>query len=66
MQLGEIIRSFSEEASANEALLACNDIVLFARVGDAAASAMMKPSANMPPAPSGDLPTWPKARTGSA
>jgi hypothetical protein len=36
MQLGEIIRSFSEEAPANEALLACNDIVLFARVRDAA------------------------------
>lgn len=36
MQLGEIIRSFSEEASANEALLACSDIVLFARVGAAA------------------------------
>jgi hypothetical protein len=37
MQLGEIIRSFSEEAHAGEALLACNDIVLFARVGEAAA-----------------------------
>jgi len=36
MQLGEIISSFSEEAPANEALLACNDIVLFARVGEAA------------------------------
>lgn len=36
MQLGEIIRSFSEEAPANEALLACDDIVLFARVGEAA------------------------------
>ncbi len=36
MQLGEIIRSFSEEAPASEALLACNDIVLFARVGRAA------------------------------
>jgi hypothetical protein len=36
MQLGEIIRSFSEEAPASEALLACNDIVLFARVGEAA------------------------------
>jgi hypothetical protein len=33
MQLGDIIRSFSEDASASEALLACNDIVLFARVG---------------------------------
>ena len=36
MQLGEIIRSFSEEAPASEALLACNDIVLFAQVGEAA------------------------------
>jgi len=36
MQLGEIIRGFSEEARANEALLACNDIVLFAQVGEAA------------------------------
>jgi hypothetical protein len=36
MQLGEIIRSFSEEAPASEALLACNDMVLFARVGEAA------------------------------
>ena len=36
MQLGDIIRSFSEDAAASEALLACNDIVLFARVGDAA------------------------------
>jgi len=37
MQLGEIIASFSEEASASEALLACNDIVLFAQVGEIAA-----------------------------
>ena len=36
MQLGEIIKSFSEEATAGGALLACNDIVLFARVGEAA------------------------------
>jgi len=36
MQLGEIITGFSEEAPANEALLACNDIVLVARVGQAA------------------------------
>ncbi len=36
MQLGEIIRDFSEEATANEALLACNDISLLARVGEAA------------------------------
>jgi hypothetical protein len=36
MQLGQIITSFSEELPASEALLACNDIVLFARVGEAA------------------------------
>jgi hypothetical protein len=36
MQLGEIIRSFGEEATASEALLACNDIALVARVGRAA------------------------------
>lgn len=36
MQLGEIIKGFSEEAPASEALLACNDIVLFARVGEVA------------------------------
>ena len=36
MQLGDIIRSFSEDAAASEALLGCSDIVLFARVGDAA------------------------------
>lgn len=36
MQLGQIITNFSEESPANEALLACNDLVLFARV-DAAA-----------------------------
>lgn len=36
MQLGDIIRSLSEDATANEALLGCNDIVLFARVGEAA------------------------------
>jgi hypothetical protein len=36
MQLGAIITSFGDEAQASEALLACNDIVLFARVGDAA------------------------------
>jgi hypothetical protein len=36
MQLGDIIRSLSEEAAANESLLACNDIVLFARIGEAA------------------------------
>ena len=36
MQLGEIIRRFGEEARANEALLACSDLVLVARVGAAA------------------------------
>jgi len=36
MQLGDIIRSFSEDTAASEALLACNDIVLFARVGESA------------------------------
>jgi hypothetical protein len=36
MQLGEIIRAFSEDACAQEALLACNDIVLLARVGETA------------------------------
>lgn len=37
MQLGDIIRGFSEDATASEALLACNDIVLLARVGEAVA-----------------------------
>lgn len=32
MQLGEIIRSFDDEARAAEALAACGDIVLLARV----------------------------------
>jgi len=36
MQLGEIIRNFSDEARANEALLACGDLALMARVGEAA------------------------------
>ena len=36
MQLGGIIRSLGEETAASEALLACNDIVLLARVGSAA------------------------------
>jgi hypothetical protein len=36
MQLGEIIKGFAEEDSVSEALLACNDIVLLARVGEAA------------------------------
>ena len=36
MQLGELIRNFSEEAVAHEALLACDDMVLFAQVSEAA------------------------------
>ena len=36
MQLGEIIRTFSDDAAANEALLALDDIVLFAQVKRAA------------------------------
>lgn len=32
MQLGEIIRGFNDEARATEALIACGDIVLLARV----------------------------------
>jgi hypothetical protein len=36
MLLGEIIRDFSQEARATEALLSCNDITLLARVGEAA------------------------------
>ncbi len=36
MLLGEIIRDFSQKASAWEALLSCNDITLLARVGEAA------------------------------
>jgi hypothetical protein len=36
MQLGEIIRDFSEEARADEALLACGDLALVARIGRAA------------------------------
>ncbi|HLZ01185.1 MAG TPA: hypothetical protein VKR55_03430 [Bradyrhizobium sp.] len=36
MQLGEIIRNFSEEARADEALLACSDLVLLARIGEMA------------------------------
>jgi hypothetical protein len=36
MQLGEIIRDFSGEARADEALLACGDLVLVARVGEVA------------------------------
>jgi len=37
MQLGEIIKAFSEDAAASEALLALNDIALFAQVQHAAA-----------------------------
>jgi hypothetical protein len=37
MQLGEIIKNFGEEEAATEALLACNDIVLFGRIGEASA-----------------------------
>lgn len=36
MQLGELIRNFSEEAVAHEALLACDDMVLLAQVSEAA------------------------------
>jgi hypothetical protein len=36
MQLGEIIRNFSEEAKADEALLASGDLVLLARIGEMA------------------------------
>ncbi len=36
MQLGEIIKAFSEDVAANEALLALNDISLFALVQHAA------------------------------
>lgn len=36
MQLGDIIRNFSEEATANEALLALEDLSLLARVGKSA------------------------------
>ncbi len=36
MHLGEIIRDFSGEARADEALLACGDLALVARVGAAA------------------------------
>ena len=36
MLLGEIIRDFSEETRATEALLSCNDVTLLARVGEAA------------------------------
>lgn len=36
MLLGEIIRDFGQEANAAEALLACRDITLLARVDEAA------------------------------
>ena len=36
MQLGDIIRGLSDETAASEALFACNDIALVARVGAAA------------------------------
>lgn len=36
MLLGEIIRDFSQETKATEALLSCNDISLLAQVGEAA------------------------------
>ncbi|MGJ4944054.1 hypothetical protein ACQR1W_26015 [Bradyrhizobium sp. HKCCYLS1011] len=36
MLLGEIIRDFSQEAKATEALLSCHDIALLARVGEVA------------------------------
>ncbi len=36
MQLGEIIKAFSDDVAAHEALLALNDISLFARVQHAA------------------------------
>ena len=36
MLLGEIIRDFSQESRATEALLSCNDVTLLARVGEAA------------------------------
>ncbi len=36
MQLGEVIRQFSDEANAAEALLACGDLALIAQVHSAA------------------------------
>ncbi|MCP1966613.1 hypothetical protein [Bradyrhizobium elkanii] len=36
MQLGQIIRNFSEQAVAADALLGCGDLVLLARIGAAA------------------------------
>jgi len=36
MLLGEVIRDFSQEAQATEALLSCDDVALLARVGEAA------------------------------
>jgi hypothetical protein len=36
MQLGEIIRNFSEETAAKEALVSCGDFTLLTRVGETA------------------------------
>ena len=36
MQLGEIIRNFSDEARADDALLACGDLIMLARIGEIA------------------------------
>ena len=36
MQLGKIIRDFSDEARAGEVLIACGDLVLLARIGEVA------------------------------
>ncbi|MFB9261927.1 hypothetical protein ACFFWD_01865 [Bradyrhizobium erythrophlei] len=36
MLLGDIIRDFSQEAKATEALLCCNDVSLLVRVGESA------------------------------
>lgn len=36
MQLGEIIRNLSDDDAAHEALLGCEDVVLFAQVRDTA------------------------------
>ena len=65
MQLGEIIATFSEEAPASEALLACNDIVLFAQVSEVAARHDETTWPNTRQARCGVLPIWLTARTGS-
>ncbi|MEW6768361.1 MAG: hypothetical protein AB1342_10065 [Pseudomonadota bacterium] len=36
MQLGQIIRNFSDETTAGEILMSCNDLVLFTRVAEVA------------------------------